>query len=229
MKMPRVKAPKAPKVVAASTIRIDVSSDTPMGHAKDLLIKGMARRGGAFCPCCGQQSTIYQRNVNASIALVMYGLAMWREVNGPGFANIPNVIFKSPELGVAGTKAGQGGQWAQAVFWDLVERERGQVRADGSNRTGFARVTDRGLAFLAGKYRIRKYALVYDGVLLGKAGDLVSIADVQDLAFDFASIFAGRSDEPGGFQDEPLFVNKDHFLDVSPLVYGDVPPRDGSP
>jgi len=207
--------------VAASAVHFSVDPQTPFERAKVELVEHVARRGGAFCPLCGQQSTIYQRNVNASIALVLRGLALWRNQHGPGFASIPDAIFKAPEYGVAGTKAGQGGQWAQAALWDLVERERGEVRADGSNRTGYARITSRGLAFLAGKYRIRKYALVYDGVLLGKAGDLVSIADVQRLAFDFSTIFAGASDVPGAFQDEPLSVNKEHFLDVSPLVYGE--------
>jgi hypothetical protein len=224
---PREPKPKTPKMVPPSTLRLNLPPTMPLGEAKECLVKGMARKGGCFCPLCGQQSTIYGRNLNASIVRVMRGLALWRKANGTGYASIPDVIFKDEAFGVAKSKAGQGGQWAQACFWDLVERQPGTVRADSSNRTGFARITDRGLAFLAGRYRVRKYALVYDATLLGKKGDPVSIDDVKELAFDYREIFMGKDDDPGEFPDEPLWVNQDHFFNVSSLVYGNGEPPPG--
>jgi hypothetical protein len=156
--------------------------------------------------------------VNRSIVRVMAALDRYRQEHGDlAWANIPKLFRNDPEL--RGTTASQGGQWAQAEKWGLVEREKGNHRDDGSSRTGHARITALGVAFLAGMYRIREYALFYNNVLLGKKGEPMRVDDVRD--FDYQEIFGGRRPEADALPDEPLSVASDVFLDASSLVFGD--------
>jgi hypothetical protein len=45
------------------------------------------------------------------------------------------------------------------------------------------------------------------------------VDDVRD--FDYLEIFGGKRPESSELPDEALYVNRDHFVDVSSLVYED--------
>jgi len=197
---------------------LHLSPSATLAEARAALANGLRSDAGVICPCCEQQATIYYRRVNLSIVKVLWVLAQHHWDKKGAWAHIPT-LFKSSATGLAGSTASQGGQWAQAEKWGLVERDRGNHREDGSNRTGFARITPRGLAFLAGKYKIREHALFYNNTLLGKAGDLMGINDVR--GFDYQEIFGGAKVDASEFPDEDLYVNKEHFVDVSSLVQGE--------
>jgi hypothetical protein len=202
--------PRIPRTLA-------FADDTTFNALRAAVKEGILKDAGVLCPCCDQQASVYYRRVNRSIVKVIAALGRFAEENGMmAWANIPTLFSTDPAL--RGSKASQGGQWAQAEKWWLVERKRGDQREDGSSRTGLARITKLGVAFLAGKYRIREYAIFYNNTLLGKAGDPMRVDDVRD--FDYQEIFGGRRPDADEIPDEPLSVSNDAFLDASSLVFG---------
>ena len=198
--------------------KLNLPPETTLVQARQMVSEGIKKGAGVICPCCEQQATVYYRRINKSICRVLWALARHHQENGNTYAHVPT-LFSSFKSGLANSKASQGGQWAQAEKWGLIEREKGQKREDGSLRTGHARITAKGLAFLAGKYRIREYALFYANTLLGKAGDPMGIDAVRD--FDYKDIFSGSQFDAREFNDEELYVNKSHFVDVTFLVHAE--------
>lgn len=205
-------------------VDLHLADYVPLARARQELARGMlqknAQQAGVICPCCKQQATIYYRSINRSIARVLASLARYRRNVGPGYAHVPS-LFKDLSYGLASSVASQGGQWAQASYWGLVDRERDMVRDDGSTRTGYARISDLGMAFLEGRYRIRKYALIYDAKLLGKAGPAVSVHDLAN--FDYREAAGGEAMATNApmehLPDEELAVRPGSPIDVSSLVY----------
>jgi hypothetical protein len=221
--MNRPKKPTPPKLKVPKVVELELLPSATLAVARDALARGMlqkdAHHAGVICPLCRQQATIYYRSINRSIARVLAALYRYRREVGPYFAHVPT-LFKEPKYGLASSVASQGGQWAQAAYWGLVERERTMIRDDGSSRTGYARITDLGIAFLQGRYRIRKYALIYNAELLGKAGEPIGIHEVKN--FDYREAMGGEALAPADVErlpDEELYVRPGSPVDVSSLVH----------
>ena len=215
--MSKTRKEAKPKPLPRIPKAFDFPPETSFAEARAAVKAAILVDAGAICPCCDQQASVYYRRVNRSIVKVLAALARFAEEHGTEtWTSVPKLFSTDQDL--RGSKASQGGQWAQAEKWGLVERKRGDKREDGSSRTGLARITPKGLAFLAGKYRIREYALFYNNTLLGKAGDPMRVDDVRD--FDYQEIFGGRRPEADALPDEPLSVASDVFLDASSLVFG---------
>ena len=203
---PLPKKPRGPRKPPEPR-RLDLSASLPFAEVRRQTAEAMAKRGGVLCPCCGQQATIYQRHVTFSMVTVFSLLYRFRVKHGEGtWAHVPT-LFREHAIGVAG----QGGEWAKGRFWGLCESEIGARRGDGSTRTGYARITDRGVAFLTGNYRILSTAWVYDNVLLKKGGVHMTVSEVK--SFDYRSLFGDETpNDKLTFDDEPTFLHPNPAL-----------------
>lgn len=150
-------------------------------EASAMVMSGRWERDGIHCPCCGQLSKVYRRSITrsmAKVAFAMYarGRADWH--------NVPELLRTVPYLRGA---AGQGGDWAKLVYWGIVERVQAE-RGDGSKRTGIAKLTDQGIAWMENRLTLRRWALVYDGDCIGFDGPDVSIYDALPRDFEYREI-----------------------------------------
>lgn len=133
---------------------------------------GQSLVDGAWCPCCDQWAKIYRWKLYGSAIRLLHGLYEWASANGSEFVHSRDV--KRP---------GQGGDGTQLRHWGLVEQEK-ERRPDGG-RSGFWRITVKGVAFLKDQTKIPKYAYVYNGEVLSLSGDLVSVRDIIGNTFNY--------------------------------------------
>lgn len=122
---------------------------------------------GAVCPCCEQTVKVYRRQINSGMArslllMVVAGRDPGVAAEG-GWLHVPTVV---------GARSREEGKLA---YWGLVEESLGR-REDGG-RAGWWRVTDLGVRFAMDRVRLPKYALVYDGRVLGFEGPDFGIHD----------------------------------------------------
>lgn len=130
---------------------------------------------GEKCPCCTQLAKVYHRHITSSMARTL--IAMWRAA-GTDWCNVPNLINR------------KGADEAKLRYWGLVEPQPGE-RGDGSTRTGWWRVTDKGRDYVHGKVLVPYTAHVYDSRCLGLHGDDKSIHDALGHRFNYRELMAG--------------------------------------
>lgn len=138
-------------------------------------ILGERAHDGMRCPCCDQMVKIYRRQVYAEMAKFL--TQIYRGA-GREWCHTPSLV---PEL--------RGGDTAKLVHWGLIESMPGE-REDGSKRTGWWRVTEKGEQWLHGRVSIPKYALIYNGEFLGFDGGPVTIHDALGERFDYRELMA---------------------------------------
>lgn len=145
-----------------------------LGHAREWL-RDQAKEKGARCPCCTQFTKIYPRAINSHSARVL--IAMWHKGGreSRGWVNLPDL-----NLGHADE--------AKTRYWGLIERYPDLLRDDGSDRTGWWRLTADGVAYVNNRLRIPKYAHVFDSRLLGFDGEPVGIEDALGRRFDYREL-----------------------------------------
>lgn len=150
-----------------------VPDGASVADARDWLELQMFNEG-ANCPCCGQFAKVYQRTINSAMAraLILFhkegGTTEW--VHGPSI-----------------TRAARADE-AKLRYWELIEESAGR-REDGA-RAGLWRVTPAGEQFVRGLRQVPRYALIYDGRLLGFDGDLIGIKEALGTRFDYAELMA---------------------------------------
>jgi hypothetical protein len=136
-------------------------------------LRGQVLNGGARCPCCRQFAKVYERKLNAGMAVSL--IRMYR-VRGGDWVHLPTEVpARSREEG-------------KLAYWGLVVEARTE-RPDGG-RAGYWRLTPDGLLFVQGDKRVPKYAKVYDGRCLGLTGELVSIRNCLGDRFDYDELMS---------------------------------------
>ena len=134
---------------------------------------------GHECPCCTQFAKVYKRKIHASMAravISIYRASYWEKKH---WVEISKLL---PHNQVADA--------AKLRYWGLIEEEP-SVRSDGSERTGFWRITLKGMEFVRGAGTVQKYAKLYDGRCLGLEGDMVTIQDALGKKFNYSELMAG--------------------------------------
>lgn len=152
--------------------------DMTLGEARELLRTLVDE--GHECPACTQFAKVYKRKIHSSMAQALIAIhkASYHYPQSR-FVEIAKIL---PHKQVADA--------AKLRYWGLIEEEP-SVRSDGSERTGFWRVTQRGAMFTRRQSRESKYARLYNGRCLGFEGGLVSIADALGKNFDYSELMAG--------------------------------------
>ena len=143
--------------------------------ARDLLRERV--RDGERCPCCKQLAKVYRRKLNSAMA---YDAIRFYRATQPGeYAHRPTVAQAA------------GGDAGKLRYWKLLVEET--ERRDDGGRSGWWCLTDDGRAFVEGRLRVPKYALLYDGRLLKLEGE--GITDTDDVQAHLGGDHVGRQIE----------------------------------
>jgi hypothetical protein len=148
-----------------------------VGEAQDYC-EAIAEEGAA-CPCCGQNVKLYRRKLYSTPARQLIMLYHARDNDCDGWLHIGelNAIISG------------GGDLAKLRHWRLVEAA--DERTPVENSAGLWRITDDGVAFVEMRRRVHKYVLLFDGRVIGFAGDEITIRDALGTAFDYAELLQG--------------------------------------
>ena len=145
---------------------------------------------GATCPCCNQFVKLYKRPFNKSMAYVLLLMARYYrriEVKNDEWLHVPSYIAEVA-VGNPRRAAAVRGDWAKLKFWGLIE-EKPDVRADGSPRVGYWRLTPLGRQFVAREVKVPSHVYIYNSEPLQRAVDeQITIDDALGTEFSYAEI-----------------------------------------
>ena len=167
-----------------------VTATTTLEEAKRWL---RARFGkGAACPACNQFVKCYRRPLNKSMAYVLLLIARYYrrvEVKSDAWLHVPSYVAEVA-IGNPRRAAAVRGDWAKLKFWGLIE-EKPDVRADGSPRVGYWRMTPLGRQFVAREVKVPSHIYIYNGEPLQRAvEEQITIDDALGTEFSYAEIMA---------------------------------------
>ena len=140
-----------------------------IGQARDVLDDALIEGEPVECPVCSQLAKIYKRQIYGRMAEVLVEMDRADEE----WVHVPTI---GTRLGFA-----LGGDVAKLKYWGLIEEASG--KRDDGGRAGYWRVTKLGEDFIHGRTTIKKYALVYNGVVLGFDGPNIGIIDLGDFHY----------------------------------------------
>jgi hypothetical protein len=152
--------------------RLGADPTTTLSQARGWLEVRFKKKGGR-CPCCQQEVKRYDRFIYSSVARGL--IEMYQYIQRPETANAWLRVgqhFLQNKIGAA-----KGGDIIKTRYWGLIERKPDEDRrADGSDRIGMWRLTERGRRYVMNDLQVPKVAFVYNNVLLGfksENGELV--------------------------------------------------------
>ena len=158
------------------TLPEELTLATTLDEVKEWLSQRMMGKG-AICPCCERLAKVHPRPLNATNVQVL--IRMWRTA-GRDWVYLPSI-----------RSAGQ--DEVTAKHWGLIEPRPG-LRADGSNRQGWWRLTAHGEDFVRGRVTIPRRMLIYADTCHGPddATNRVSIQDCLGIEFDYDKLMRGE-------------------------------------
>jgi hypothetical protein len=148
---------------------------------------------GATCPCCNQFVKLYRRPFNKSMAYVLLLIACYFQgdpveewLHVPSY--ISEMVSDHPRRAAA-----VRGDWAKLKFWGLIE-EKPEIRADGSPRVGYWKLTSLGRQFVKRQVKVPSHVYIYNGEPLQRAVDeLITIDDALGTEFNYDEIMGNAS------------------------------------
>lgn len=162
--------------------------DQTLQSARDELRDMATTREGARCPCCTRKVKVYSRTLNSVAARAL--VALYHE-HATAFGSITDVTRTH-----LADVAHQGGQLVLSHHWGLMIEEARQ-RPDGG-RTGWWKVTPKGVAWLTGQITVDRYAHIYDGRCLSLSGQQITVQDALGDGFDFGHLMRRVADTAPG-------------------------------
>lgn len=139
-------------------------------------------------PCCNQFVKLYKRLFNKSMAYVLLlmecyfrGDAVEEGLHVPSY--IAEMVSDHPRRAVV-----VRGDWAKLKFWGLIE-EKPEVRADGSSRVGYWKLTALGREFVKRQVKVPLHVYIYNGEALSRTVDeQITIDDALGTEFNYDEI-----------------------------------------
>lgn len=131
---------------------------------------------GYYCSCCGSFLKRYRRKLNANMACTM--IALYRKKKF-GFVRVEEFMR------VNGYQ--RSGDFPYLVHWGLLEKMPGK-REDGSVRTGFYKLTDKGRQFVLHQITVQQTLIIYNGKCEGFEGKEIAIDEALGKKFDYREL-----------------------------------------
>lgn len=145
---------------------------------------------GATCPCCNQFVKLYKRPFSKSIAFVLLLIARYYrryDVQPTEWLHVPSYLVEAVASNPRRAAAVRG-DWAKLKFWGLLE-EKPDVRADGSPRVGYWRMTPLGQQFVNREVKVPSHVYIYNGSPLQIAvEEQITIDDALSTEFSYDEI-----------------------------------------
>jgi len=141
---------------------------------------------GCECRVCGQNVKRYKRAFNSGMALVLIKLSDW-------IADHPSEPFCKVEdhLQEWGLSHSVRGDFHKARFWGLIEPDNDR-RDDGSQRTGYWKLTKEGFDFVFERTTIPSHVYLYLNNEEGFTKEHISIRDALGTKFDYEALMYGQ-------------------------------------
>lgn len=148
---------------------------------------------GATCPCCNQFVKLYKRKFNKSMAYVLLlmeshfmGDVVEEWLHVPSY--IAEMVSDNPRRAAA-----VRGDWAKLKFWGLIE-EKPDVRADGSPRVGYWKLTPLGRQFARRHVKVPSHVYIYNGEPLQRTvEEMITIDDALGTEFSYDEIMGNAA------------------------------------
>lgn len=131
---------------------------------------------GYYCPCCNSFLKRYRRRLNANMAVTM--VAMFRKKKF-GFIRVEEFMR------VNGYQ--RSGDFPYLVHWGMLEKMPGK-REDGSSKTGYYKLTDKGRQFVLHQITAQQTLVIYNGKVEGFEGSEISIEEALGKKFDYREL-----------------------------------------
>src|SRR6185436_16063694 len=143
---------------------------------------------GAACPCCNQLVKLYKRSLNKSSAYVLLLMACYfRGDPVEEWLHVPSYIAEMVADNPRRAAAVRG-DWAKLKFWGLIE-EKPDLRADGSPRVGYWKLTSLGRQFVKREVKVPSHVYVYNGEALQRSVEhMITIDDALGTEFSYDEI-----------------------------------------
>lgn len=157
------------------------------------------KEDGVVCPCCSQFAKIYERSITSAMA---YGLILVYRNQKSGLA--PEWLHVENYLKKQEIPSSIRGDFSKLRFWGLVVPKK-DVRSDGSKRTGFYKMTSKGVDFV--KYRITVPAKVrlFNNEFLGYTGKEINIGEALGKRFHYMELMGKDATENYETRQERFF------------------------
>jgi len=169
------------------------SPQSSLEEAKTWLRARFAK--GATCPCCHQHVKLYKRKLHKSMVFVLLLIARYYrriDVKADQWLHVPSHI-NEVLAGNPRRSAAVRADWAKLKLWGLLE-EKPAVRADGSPRVGYWRMTQLGWQFVNRQVKVPSHVYVYNDQLLPRTVDtMVTIDEALTTEFSYAEIMGEAS------------------------------------
>lgn len=134
---------------------------------------------GTKCPCCGQFVKLYKRKITSAMALGLIYLA--KNTEADEYVHIENFFKKQP------VPSSIRGDISKLVFWGLLEKQEG-LRADGSSRNGYYKITQLGRNFVHGLVTVSKNIFIYNNKVIKRSDELINIETALGNKFNYREL-----------------------------------------
>lgn len=154
-------APRKPRAKKAKPTKVVISDMLmTLEQARKILMFERFSQPGIECPVCLKHAKVYARYLGAS--------GLWLLVRLYWLQHDPTNISYA-KVGKKGViPSPPGGDYAKMRWWGLIEPQPDQVRADGSKRAGFWRITNLGRQFVEGSVKVRRCLYEYNSWVLAE-------------------------------------------------------------
>jgi hypothetical protein len=145
---------------------------------------------GTTCPCCNQRVKLYKRRITGSMAvgLIFFSNYYFDNKIDPVEYLKPINVFNKIKDTTTYNVHNLNTNFALLRYWELIEPLK-EERADGSNRNGFYRITNRGYKFIAGTLEVPKLVKLYNQKTKGfDAQEMVTIKDCLGTKFNYKEL-----------------------------------------
>lgn len=134
-------------------------------------------KDGTFCPCCQRYAKVNKVSINKSMAKALEWISKNAEVGGKWVY----VQERGPDW------MKRSNSHAKMLHWGLLERAETD---EDKKHSGVYRPTEKGMKFLAGDIKVRKYMAIYNNINIKPdgIGPLVSFEDCMGESFDYKSM-----------------------------------------
>lgn len=144
-------------------------------------IREQMRDGGAICPCCGQFARVYKRTIHRAMARWLLGLyrrwfndCRWYST-GEDWSRLITADA------------------AKLAYWGLIQQKDHDPSDTKRRSSGLWQPTLRGIHFISGQLSVPKFAVVFNGQLLGLQGPNVMIETCLGKGFDYRELVEARA------------------------------------
>jgi len=148
-------------------------------EAKEILSDQLDK--GTYCLVCGQHAQRYWRTIcgyQAYLLIRLYKLTCQKR----------KIWFHITDI--YETKGGSYGSFSKLKYWKLIEERPKHPKKD-TRTSGYWKITDRGIRYVLGKIRLKKYTVTYNEKCERYDGEFVGIKESLGKKFSYAELMSG--------------------------------------